>query len=70
MAQLPGEQAKSCGLWVQIVKSNDANFYCPGRRPSVQHRCVTPLYCKPMWIFNYVIGTTELLHPYINFSLI
>ena len=26
-------------------------FYCPGRRLSVQHRCVTPLYHIPVWIF-------------------
>ena len=30
-------------------------FYCPGGRRPVEHRCVTPLYGIPMWIFDCVL---------------
>ena len=31
-------------------------FYCPGKMRCTQHRCVTPLYVIPMWIFDCVLG--------------
>ena len=39
-------------------------FYCryfwPGQRSSFgDHRCVTHLYCIPMWGFNCEAGRTE-----------
>ena len=37
-------------------------FYCPGRRHSTKHRCVTHLYRIPLGIFNYVL----LLHAKVQ----
>ena len=40
---------------VHAVNYGFNNFYCPGRRLFNEHRCVTPLYVIPMWIFDCVI---------------
>ena len=36
--------------------------YCPGRRRLTHHRCVTPVYHIPVWIFDCVL---DLHHKFI-----